>query len=230
MEEKQVNIPVPREENASPVEQAPAPDSAAAKPQSQKPKKRWPFFAILAAVLVVALIALAAFLSGNSPSAVAERYCKALYGDTKAFANLTAYDWQAYVTRTYGGDDEAYFKATSEFFDGDIASWNDYYRKSDIYSKNILEDLFGKAYTLTVEVKKISNLSVKQLLTDQESFLDELEACGSFDRDAISDAKQAVVETTVDGSTKTETATYLLFLVKTGGSWKVLTYEYDSTT
>ena len=180
--------------------------------------------AILGAVVVVIVVAIA-LLGRGSAASVAKRYCDSLIGNEKARVGLTAYDWKARQLGYYDDEDD-FFKAMSDQYDENITSWGSYFKVKNRSDKEKVEDLIGK-YKITTEVTRKKDITLKKLLEENSSLIKKLEAEGLIDRGDISAAKEITVKMKMEGEDQTVRITYDVYLVKIGGAWKVLDYDFD---
>ena len=136
-----------------------------------------------------------------------------------------AYDIKTRLTRRYE-DEDGYFEYLSNEYDEYITSWKElssFYRYDTIEN---LEDYYGD-YKITVEVTRTKDKSFDKLVKDElGSSIDYLENYG-FDRDSVTNAKEVTVKYKIKGEDETDRVTYIVWVVKIGGLWKVLDYEFD---
>ena len=227
MEEKTANQPayvntVTAEDAAGNIEGGPA--AVAAAPVA---KKRFSVKAILLiAVACIGVIVLAVVLIARSrPESIAKRFSIAWYDDEKAAMSLRAFNWEAYITYMYGGDEEALFEYASEEYDVDISSWSEYYKAVDNDVKEYYEDEYGE-YKTTAEVTKSKDISVKKLIEDNEECIEKLESCIAFDRDKITAAKLITTKAKLMGEDKIVRDKFEIYMVKIGGKWGVLNWDF----
>lgn len=199
-----------------------APKAKAKKPHAEKtPVSVKKLVITCAAVLVVlALLGFGAY-TYLSPENVAERFVKGMICDMESANKLLAYDGE-YFYESSVGEDETFFDVASVALDADIAAWSDYYKVIKAESEMALSDEYGK-YSVTTETASVKHLSVKKLKTEQTEWINTLESKIGFDGDTIDGAKSVSVNWKIKGDNTIERGTYQLTLVKTGGTWKVLT-------
>lgn len=187
--------------------------------------ERWKKSAIIAAAVVLVLVVIGVLLGRSSPTSVAKRNAIAVFGDMKTVVKLTAYDWQKDRLADYKDEDD-FFEKMSDKYDEDIASWRTYYKAVDKDSRENFEDALGK-YKISAEVTKNRDVSLNKWLDEYSLTLKELEKSGSFDKDKVSGVKEVTVKVKLKGEEQTERVTMDMCMVKTGGSWKVLTCDMD---
>lgn len=191
-------------------------------PKQPNPKLKKIVILALIAVAVIAVVV--GVIRYNSPASVAQRYFKATLTNSKLAARMTAYDTQAMSLQWYDGDEEEFFENQSDWLDEDITSWNEYYKAIDANQKERLEDEYGK-YKLTIDVKKVKDISAKKIRDDYEYELDSLEDATGFDRDQIKAGKRVTLKYALKGEDGTERDTLDIILVRMGMTWKVLTTD-----
>lgn len=222
VETELVGEQLPTGESACAAEAAGKPDANQLIERLKKEPKK---LGLIAAAVIVAVAVAVIFLGGSSPESVAERYCKAWYTDAKTESSLLACDWQEYLLHNYD-DEEEFFEEMGDYYYADIASWGDYYKAVDASQKEELEDTYGE-FELTAEATKTKDMSLNKLQEELSYWLDALEEYTSFDRDSISDVKLVTVKVKISGEDDTNRATWLVYTVKIGSSWKVLDYSRD---
>ena len=203
------------------MQTAPSPKPAQPKKQSSQ---KTTLIVLLAVVAVVVIAVLVGVIRYNSPGAVAARYFKATVSDSARAARMTAYDTKALALYWYDGDEDDFFETQSEWLDENITSWRSYYKATDAAAKEYLEDEYGK-YKITVEVKKVKDLSAKKLRSDYGYEIDDLENYAGFNASKLKSGKCVTLKVTIKGEDETERDTIDIVLVRSGLSWKVLTTD-----
>ena len=211
--------------NAAPVYTAPTTGPAYAAPVPAPKKSPLVPLLIVAAVVVVAICAAVFFITRNSATSVAMRYITACFKDDKLATSLWAFDLYDFYLIDYDGDEETFFEDESDRLDADITSWNEYHKAVDIYNKEYWEDTYGK-YTLSVDVIRSKDISVRTALEDNETFVSYLEENLNFDTDKISDAKLVTLKVKIDGEDDIVRDKCEVYMVKTGLVWRVLYWSY----
>lgn len=209
-----VTPPAPKEE--------PAPKAKAKKPRAEKkPMSVKKLIITCAAVLVVLAVLGFGVYKYLSPENVSERFAKGMICDMESANKLLAYDGE-YFYESFVGENETFFDVASVALDADIGAWSDYYNALKAENETVLSDEYGK-YKLTTETSTVKHLSVKKLKTEQREWIDTLESVIGFDGDTIKGAKSVSVNWKIKGDATIDRGTIQLTLVKTGGTWKVLT-------
>lgn len=183
------------------------------------PQKRKKTVGILvAAVLLIAVVT--GVLVYLSPSSVAKRYMDAWnWQNYPKLQRVMTYDWYAYVLD--GDSEEEYFEDKSDFYDEDIASWNDLAKYNKQATIENYEDIIGD-FSISMEVTRVKEMSMNRVEDEYDWILENLEKDQQFDPDEISDAKEVFVKVKVEGEDDTLRNTYAVCLVKMGGLWKAL--------
>ena len=209
----------------APVYTAPANGYMYAAPAPAPKKSPLVPLLIIAAVVIVAICAAVFFITRNSATSVAKRYITACFEDDKLATSLWAFDLYDYYLIDYDGDEEAFFEDESNAYDADITSWNEYHKAIDIYFKEYWEDTYGK-YTLSVDVIRSKDISVRKALEDNSGTVSYLEENLDFDTDKISDAKVVTLKVKIDGEDDTSRRKCEVYMVKMGLVWRVLAWSY----
>lgn len=215
--------PAPKAEPApKPAEPAPEAKAEVKKPHAEKkPMSVKKLIITCAAVLVVLAVLGFGVYTYLSPENVSERFAKGMICDMESANKLLAYDGE-YFYESSVGENETFFDVASVALDADIGAWSDYYKALKAESETALSDEYGK-YKLTAETATVKHLSVKKLKTEQREWINTLESQLGFDGDTISGAKSVSVNWKIKGDATIDRGTFQLTLVKTGGTWKVLT-------
>lgn len=187
--------------------------------------ERWKKSAVITAVVVLIIAAAGGLLGRSGPTQVAKRNAIAVFEDMKTVVRLSAYDWQKDRLADYKDEDD-FFEKMSDKYDEDITSWRTFYKAVDRDSREDLEDALGK-YKVSAEVTKNRDVSLNKWLDEYSLTLKELEKSGSFDKDKVGGVKEVTVKVKLKGEDQTKRVTMDMCLVKTGGSWKVLTCDMD---
>lgn len=187
--------------------------------------ERWKKLAIIVTAVVLVIAAAVVLLGRSNPASVARRYAIALFDDMKTVVKLSAYDWQKDRLADYKDEDD-FFEEMSDEYDEDISTWRSFYKAVDKKIREGFEDTQGK-YKISAEVSKNRNVSLNKWLDDYSSTLKNLEKTGSFDKDKVSEAKEVTVKVKLKGEDSTKRVTADMCLVKSGGSWGVLTCDLD---
>lgn len=211
------------EQETAPAPKAePAPKAKAKKPRAEKKPMSVKKLIITCAAVLVALAVLGfGVYTYLSPENVSERFAKGMICDMESANKLLAYDGE-YFYESFVGENETFFDVASVALDADIGAWSDYYNALKAESETELSDEYGK-YKLTTETSTVKHLSVKKLKTEQREWIDTLESQLGFDGDTIKGAKSVSVNWKIKGDATIDRGTIQLTLVKTGGTWKVLT-------
>lgn len=173
-------------------------------------------FIIPAVVVIMAIIVvMISKTQGNNPETIAKKCALSEYGHYREAMSLYSYDFEDYVTGRFGSE-ESLFAWQSRNYNCIVSSWNDYYKARDEHNK----DHYGK-YTVSAEVSKSKNVSIKDLYNDNLSYIWELEDYTAFDFDQIEEAKVVDVKITVEGENDSYQGEKGYYMVKYNGKWGV---------
>lgn len=200
------------------------PDAAAAT-STLKKKLSLKTILFIAAACIGTIVLAVVFISRSRPESIAERFSVAWYDDEKTAMSLRAFDWEAYITYMYDGDEEAFFEYASDKYDIDIDSWGEYYKAADSEWKEYYEDEYGE-YKITAEVKRSKDISVKKLIEDNEESIELLESRIAFDRDKITAAKLITTKAKLTGEDEVVRDKFEIYMAKVGGKWGVLDWSF----
>ena len=177
---------------------------------------------IILGVIVILLAALITTLCCClSAKSVALQCAKSIiYFDAKKQAALSAYDYEAGLIDVYE-DEEDFFNSSSNEYDEDIESWDDYCRVRKANGKAMLEDEYGVS-KVSFDVTKIKDMSVRKMSSTVDF---EYYESYEFDRDDVTACKLVTVKCKVSGEDINGRMILDIYLVKMGLLWKMITWE-----
>lgn len=190
-----------------------------------------------AAAVAVAVIAIILVLIGgsNNPEALAKKYAKAAYVDTKKADSMLAYDTETYHIygwyarygwqNKYTPDPTPFFEGVSDDYGYEINSWNSYYKARDNSIREDLESELGKC-KVAVELIGERNISIPDLMDEQKGVIGTIARLG-FDTEQIKDARVYKVRVIMSGEYSSEMVNNNVYMVKMGSHWKVLAMRYN---
>lgn len=184
--------------------------------------------ALIACAAIILLSVIIGISSHNSASAVAERYMEAYtFGDAAQLNQMSPYDYYSMLLYKYDVSESRFFEIMSRKFGEEIHNWEEFSKYAAKYAKEGLTEEYGK-YTITVEAIDQKDMSLKDLENELSSELKKFESHAGFDRDDISKIKAITVKLKIKGEDTIENDKVIVYTVKIGSTWKVLSFSKAS--